>query len=100
MEDQNKNTTQAAQKEASSSSESTMPKTATPKKEAEKKPEYNTAIVYDGKREIRRYTVEIHGSVFADKAEEFAMARKYQVEYKNAKPMIACPSCGHRFDPK
>lgn len=57
----------------------------------------NTAIVSDGKREIRRYSVELHGSDFADLAQQFADKFHYQVELVTLEDGIICPACGHKF---
>lgn len=61
----------------------------------EKTPEHNAAIVYNGTREVRRYTRDTHGKNFADLATEFATDRKYTVKLEQVKSGIVCPSCGH-----
>lgn len=61
--------------------------------------DFNTAIVLNNGREVRRYTIESHGVGFADLANEFAAKRKYTVELKKLEPGIKCPSCGHVFNP-
>lgn len=65
------------------------------KTQEEKTPEHNAAIVYNGTREVRRYTRDTHGKNFADLATEFATDRKYTVKLEQVKPGIVCPSCGH-----
>lgn len=64
----------------------------------EKKAEGNTAIVYDGGREVRRYSLDIHGANFAELAKEFIVGRKYTVQIKDVKLMHTCPACGHRWN--
>lgn len=70
-------------------------------KEVEKKEkeDYNAAIVLNSsKNEIRRYTREIHGENFAELAYDLVSKKSdagYQLELKNVKPGIICPSCGH-----
>lgn len=59
--------------------------------------EYNAAIVYDGNREVRRYTAESHGDKFADLAQQFAIKRKYRLELVTLSEGIVCPACGHKF---
>jgi len=44
--------------------------------------DFNTAVVYDGKREVRRYDLETHGEGFADLAEQFAGKKGYSVEFE------------------
>ena len=63
-----------------------------PKKEKAEKP--NTAVVYDGKREVRRYTVELHGEDFVKLASEFAKGRGYTVEEKYEDLPQNCRNCG------
>jgi hypothetical protein len=56
--------------------------------------DFNTAIVYDNTREVRRYTKKSHGDSFAELANKFADKKDYKVELKNVKPGIKCPHCG------
>lgn len=58
----------------------------------------NAAIVRDGKNEVRRYTVDIHGENFAELAKEFAKDRNYTVELVEVKLGIVCPACGHTIN--
>ena len=62
-------------------------------KQGEKK---NTAVVYDGNREVRRYSLDVHGSKFADLALSFISDRKYTVEFINVQASHICSACGHR----
>jgi len=62
--------------------------------------DFNVAVVYDGKREVRRYTLGNHGDNFADLAEQFAGHKGYSVEYEKDGPMVVCPNCNYRFSPK
>jgi len=56
---------------------------------------FNTAIVLVGKREVRRFTVELHGTGFKKLAEQFVSDRKgYEVTMKDVKPGVRCKSCG------
>ena len=67
--------------------------------ESEEPTNANTAIVYKGKHEFRRYTKEAHGKGFAKLAKEFAFDREdCIVKLVEAKPQTKCPSCGHEFD--
>lgn len=59
----------------------------------------NAAIVYDGKREVRRYTVELHGEDFENNAEGFSKKNGYTIELKNVKPSLKCPNCGQEIYP-
>jgi len=70
-------------------------KVKTFKKADENASNINTAIVFNGKNEVRRFTFDIHGKNFDKLAEEFATNRNFGVEYKNMKPGIVCSSCGH-----
>ena len=58
---------------------------------------YNTAVVYRGKSEVRKYTLEIHGEGFKTLAENFIIkkGKGYGVVMKEIRPGITCPSCGH-----
>lgn len=67
--------------------------------EKKESPKYNAAAVLDGSREVRRYTLDIHGIKFADLAEQFAGKRGFKVELVDVKPGITCPNCGHVFNP-
>ena len=67
----------------------------TPKKERENA---NTAIVYNGTREIRRYTVGTHGEGFIEKATEFAQSSGYTVKLLDITKRHKCPACGHAYD--
>lgn len=57
----------------------------------------NAAIVRNGKNEVRRYTIDIHGKNFAELAKEFAKSkdRDFKVELIEVKPGITCPDCGN-----
>ena len=55
----------------------------------------NTAIVYRGKTEVRRYTLDVHGKAFSELAERFAIKNGLRVTVKNMKPGVACVKCGH-----
>ncbi len=57
------------------------------------------AVVYNGSREVRRYSFEDHGKNFNDLAEEFANKRNFTVKLEEVKTGIKCPSCGHVFIP-
>ena len=60
----------------------------------------NTAVVFDKVgREVRRYSLEIHGERFADFAYEFANKNDFSVKLENVKQGIKCPSCGYVFNP-
>ena len=78
------------------SSAKTTSKSESPKVEP-KEPAYTTAIVYNGKREVRRYEVSVHGKNFADLAHQFASDRDYRVEMRVAEPQVTCPSCHYKF---
>ena len=68
-----------------------------PKKSSKAKaPNYNTAVIKDGKKVIRSYSLDIHGKDFAALAEEFIINRKgYVIDMQEAKPGKPCPACGH-----
>lgn len=55
---------------------------------------FNTAIVKDKGREVRQYTLEVHGENFAELAQMFAKKKDYTVELKDVKPGQRCPKCG------
>lgn len=61
---------------------------------------FNTAVVLDGTREVRRYDASEHGDDFVELANEFAGKRKYEVKLENVEAGIVCPKCGHGFRPK
>ena len=60
---------------------------------------YNTAVVMDGKNEVRRYSLELHGENFKTLAEDFAAKHKYNVSMQTAKEAIICPHCGGKIYP-
>lgn len=68
-----------------------------PPETSESEEEFNTAVVLEGSREKRRYTLDNHGSEFQNLAKQYAQHRGYRVELTNAQTGIVCPSCGHRF---
>lgn len=55
------------------------------------------AVVFNGKYEVRRYSLSEHGKDFVDLAEEFASKRKFTVSFEEIKQGVKCPSCGHVF---
>lgn len=57
----------------------------------------NIAIVRDGTKEVRRYTVNDHGEDFIDLAEVFAGKRKFTVELKYVDFENKCPNCGYQL---
>lgn len=59
--------------------------------------EYNAVSIVEGKKEIRRYTLEEHGEDFRTLAEAFAEKNGYGVVLKNEKPAILCPHCGGKI---
>jgi hypothetical protein len=62
---------------------------------------FNAAIVINkDKREVRRYTLLIHGKNFEELANEFASNRGYTVKLEALEKGVTCPSCGHVFSPK
>jgi len=71
-----------------------------PEKIKEEKIEGNTAIILDGNREIRRYSIDVHGPGYANLAKQFIVGRKYTVKYVDVKMMHTCPACGHKYDNK
>lgn len=77
----------------------TNPKTTRVEEKEEAPQDVNTAVVYDGKRAVRRYTAESHGQEFKNLADEFAEKKGYSVEYTSVEPRVECPGCGHRFNP-
>jgi len=84
------------EKEASSSIRkmSSEPKATAPAK----KVSYNTAVIIDKEgREVRRYSLEMHGEKWAELADEFAKKNDYRVEMKFVEEGIRCPSCGYVF---
>lgn len=80
-------------KEAETPNEAST-ETVAPKEKPIKPAKFNTAIVYDKNREVRRYTLEEHGEGFADLAESFADKKEYRVELKDIEPGRKCPHCG------
>lgn len=69
------------------------------KKPKEKK-SYNTAVILNGRHEVRRYTEKMHGEDFEALANEFVKGRGYRIELREVKKGIICPSCGHVIDSK
>jgi hypothetical protein len=62
---------------------------------------FNAAIVLNKeKREVRRYTLIVHGKNFEELANEFASNRGYTVKLEALEKGVTCPSCGHVFNPK
>lgn len=63
------------------------------------KSESNTAIVYRGNHEVRRYDIETHGDEFAVMAGEFAAQYpEYRVVLTIVnKHNATCPNCGSSF---
>lgn len=55
------------------------------------------AVVYNGKYEIRRYSLSIHGEDYVKLAEDFASKKNYTVRMEEAKVGVKCPACGHLF---
>lgn len=49
-----------------------MPRGRKKKSTPKEKKQYNTAIVYRGNHELRRYTVDAHGDKFHDLAKQYA----------------------------
>ena len=82
-----------------SGSDTPAPKERTPKAPTAKVKNANAAVVYDGKNEVRRYTLVIHGKGFEKLANEFTKDSSFRVELVEVKPSIECPSCGHKFEP-
>ena len=72
----------------------------TEKKEQDKKPEGNTAVVMNGTREVRQYTFEVHGKKFPELANQYAETRGFSVVFKEVKPGVSCPNCGHVIYPE
>ena len=58
----------------------------------------NTAIVLDGNREVRRYSLDVHGPKYAKLAQDFIVDRKYTVKYVDVQMMHTCPACGHKWN--
>lgn len=67
------------------------------KVEVSAKAQETEAVVYDGNREVRRYSPIDHGESYAKLAEEFASKRKLTIKFEEIKQGIKCPSCGHVF---
>ena len=60
----------------------------------------NTAIIYNGNHEVRRYSLDVHGKNFSDLALEFIKDRKYTIKFADVTKMHVCPACGHKYDDK
>lgn len=58
---------------------------------------YNTAVVMNGNKEIRRYTLEVHGEAFQKMASDFSDKKGYSVVMKEEKPALICPHCGGKI---
>lgn len=88
-------------KDKSESLKKTSPEEKLQDKEKKEDTNYNAAIVYDTEnREVRRYTLAIHGEDFADKANQFISHQdraNYIVKLVEVKPGIICPSCGYEI---
>ncbi len=111
QEAENKNASNSETSENTPSTEPEIepeeePKTTTEEVKDNKKPQekkeapqkkFNAAIVKDGSREIRRYTIEDHGKNFAELAKQYADHKGYRVEHAMVEPDIVCPSCHYRF---
>ena len=78
-----------------------LPPTEEPEtaKEPVKKVEgMNVAVVKnDEGREVRRYTLDIHGKDFASLAEEFADKNGYEIVLVKDREFILCPGCGRKI---
>lgn len=61
---------------------------------------FNSVTIYNGKQEIRTYSLAIHGESFADLATSFATERGYTMELIDTGKNITCPHCGQSFAPK
>lgn len=72
-----------------------IPEKKESKKSSKKSSKINAAIVRNGRNEVRRYTLYIHGENFEELANEFAQKRDYEVELAEIKPGKPCPACGH-----
>lgn len=79
-----------------------QPKNKQPKKDQDEvnDEQFNTAIVMNEKNEVRRYSLDDHGSEFETLAQQFADKHAYTVVLKQVKPGITCPSCGHVIYPE
>jgi len=55
------------------------------------------AVVYNGKIEVRRYSLAMNGENFVELANELANKKQYVVKLEDVKEGIKCPSCGHVF---
>lgn len=64
------------------------------------KKNFNSVVIYNGKQEIRTYSLAIHGEKFADIATGFANERGYRMELIDTGKNITCPKCGHSFAPR
>lgn len=81
-------------------SEGVSTQVAEPAKKTEVKKNFNTVVIYNGKQEIRTYSLAVHGEKFADLATSFATDRGYRMELIDTGKNITCPSCGHSFAPR
>jgi hypothetical protein len=73
------------------------PTSAAPSETPKKENEFNLAVVSDNGREVRRFTLEMHGEGFADIAKMYATKRQLKVELFQDNSGVTCPSCGHKF---
>jgi pyocin large subunit-like protein len=72
------------------------PKTS-PKKNAT---ETKDAVIFDGKHEVRTYSLEQHGKDYVAMAEQFISHPDrggYTIKFAEVKSRVACPNCGHKF---
>lgn len=77
-------------KEALSSEKSSK---ETPPKDAD-------AVVYQGKRRVRVYSLEQHGQDYIKLAEQFVShpeRKDYRIEFEKVESRITCPYCGKKF---
>ena len=81
-----------APKKSKSSKKSSKSK-ETPKND-EAKPEGDIAIVMNGHREARRYSLKQHGKSFIDNANEYASARGFQIKMTTEVDESRCSECG------
>lgn len=64
--------------------------------------EANVAIVYNGRHEVRRYSLAIHGENFAELAESFVSSpdrSDYEIKLRKLEEGVVCPSCHYNFIP-
>lgn len=71
--------------------------TKTEEQKTEVPEDINTAIIYKGSNEVRRYTLETHGEDFLELAEAFANKNKLKMKLENVIPALRCPSCGAKI---